>query len=117
MRIYRVQHKDTGIGMYRASNAACEYLGELNTRHPMPYDDAALMDALEGKPFTRLLFAFSSLDQLKFWIHRRDVRHTLKNEGLHIQVYDAPDCWAGDTQCVFDARTATALHTIDLTDL
>lgn len=118
MLIYRVQHERTGAGLYRSSSVANCDLDDLDYRHPMPYKDSALMDVYKWEYFNREhIFGFVSPEQLKFWIYGAETRARIEEEGLHVQVYDAPDAWAGDTQCIFDPRTATKLETIKLTEI
>lgn len=117
MLVYRVERKTDGTGLYRGSEHANDYLQDTNGRHPMPYRDSRLMDALGKEDYVGKHFAFTSLDQLKMWIHNKDDRQAIAADGLHIVVFSAKEAWAGDTQAVFVRSSAQALENIELTDL
>jgi hypothetical protein len=101
--IYRVEHKESGKGLYRCSEyAQCE-LHE-RTRHPMPYYDSLLNnfwgDLDEDFELEHFYFGFTSIEQLKFWIHNDKDRTAIDKEGLVVSVFWA-EVYAGDTQCVY----------------
>jgi hypothetical protein len=101
--IYRVEHKESRKGLYRSSDyAQCE-LHE-RTRHPMPYNDSLLNnfwgDLDEDFELEHFYFGFTSIEQLKFWIHNDEDRTAIDKEGLVVSVFWA-EVYAGDTQCVY----------------
>jgi len=103
--------------MYRSpSGYAYLYLND-QYRHPVPSDDDKLMRALGEKSYRGLFFAFASLEQLKFWIHRDEDREALSADGLRVFVLQARDVWVGDTQCVYDKDHATVVDDLCLTEI
>lgn len=77
-------------------------------QHPAPYLDETMMENLSkaGKSGYRgLNFAFSSIEQLSDWFDDY-ARKQLHINGYYIAVYDAPEAYPGDKQCVFNKETA-----------
>jgi hypothetical protein len=118
MLVYRVQNEN-GQGMYHASDYAYTVLSDTYARHPMPYDDLKLMNALslDGQDYRGKLFAFSSLEQLKFWIYREDDRAAIADDGCKVYTIDAKRVWVGDTQCVFDIEGSEVVNVTELTEV
>lgn len=116
MLVYRVQTAD-GEGLYSASQYANDKLSDLNGRHPLPYNDSKLMAALGDEVCAGKLFAFASLEQLKFWIHSDEDREAIHYEGCSIYAIETDEVWVGDTQCVFNKRSGNVVGVISLLDL
>lgn len=116
MLVYRVQ-TENGSGLYQASEYANDYLSDLSGRHPMPYNDSKLMEELGDEKYVGKLFAFSSLEQLKFWIHSREAREAIHADGCKVYVIETDEVWVGDTQCVFNKWSGTVVDVISLLDL
>lgn len=116
MLVYRVQNED-GTGLYHASEYAEDHLSDLQGRHPLPYNDSKLIEELGNEDYRGKLFAFSSLQQLKFWIHCREAREAIHAEGCKVYVIETDEVWVGDTQCVFNKGSGTVVDVISLLDL
>lgn len=116
MRVYRVQNED-GIGLYQVSGYANEKLSDLRGRHPLPGDDSKLMNELGDECIEGKLFAFASLEQLKFWIHSYEAREAIHEEGCRIYVIETDEVWVGDTQCVFNKWSGDVVGVLSLPDL
>jgi hypothetical protein len=113
MRVYRVQN-EYGYGLYQVSDYATDHLSDLVGRHPMPYNDSKLMEELGNEEYCGKLFAFCSLEQLKFWIHRSEDRAAIHNDGCRVYVIETDEVWVGDTQCVFRADSGTVVDVLSL---
>ena len=116
MRVYRVQN-ESGCGLYQVSAYANDRLSDLKGRHPMPYNDSKLMEELGNERYVGKLFAFASLEQLKFWIHSYEAREAIHEEGCRIYVIETDEVWVGDTQCVFSKYSGDVVGVLSLLDL
>ena len=116
MRVYRVQN-ESGCGLYKVSDYANARLSDLKGRHPMPYADSKLMEELGNERYAGKLFAFASIEQLKFWIHSSEDRVAIHEDGCRIYVIETDEVWVGDTQCVFNKWSGDVVGVISLLDL
>lgn len=116
MLVYRVQNED-GTGLYHASEYAKYLLSDLQGRHPLPYNDSKLIEELGNEDYSGKLFAFASMEQLKFWIHSREAREAIHAEGCQVYVIETDEVWVGDTQCVFNKFSGIVVDVISLLDL
>lgn len=112
MLVYRVEHKESGIGPYHVSirdnfmslldkhgyrNAYCD------RNHPSPMDEPNLRFIYDGYRYIErdatssiledLIFGFRSLDQLVNWFYayNNTVIAFLKEKGYIINIYDVED--------------------------
>lgn len=86
-------------GMYFGSNNVADEMQpfsypDASMRHPKPYADSALVIACKSKqlPYDDLEwhhynYGFSSIEQLKMWIHRTDWRQRLHDSGFKLSIY------------------------------
>lgn len=132
-RFYRVEKN--GQGMFRYTvNPSMELRDKLSEdmdgRHPMPHDDSALVRnvaRMEGYVhgrqifWTDYLYGFSSLEQLKSWIYKDEVRVGLHSLGFTIGVYEYDWVAYGDTQAVVHVRLQQSedcrIETLSLLDI
>ena len=124
--VFRIQHKDTGKGMYRhtgrclASICSSSYDVEYD-RHPTPWEDSKLTDSILEKydsvgsviynesPY---LYGFISVDQLRSWLYRDEWLLGLHNEGYILIVVETDDVYTGNSQAVFTAPNGYVTHSI-----
>lgn len=108
--IYRVEDS-AGDGLYTSEHGKCyAEMYELDGRHPSPHNDPALARKVHdflGK-YGGARFGFCSLEQLKFWIYKRDWWDKLDAEGFVISMYLVPEqyCLLGNTQAIFNREKA-----------
>lgn len=123
MIVYRVENA-AGDGMYRDGQLR-GHVDAYDKDHPGPGDDGIIRqfyeddwDSWTGTPrkWGRVLFGFSSMEQLKVWV-KPWWREELARTGQRIAVYDAPDGIAGTHQAIFDRDTATLVSTASLTEI
>jgi len=112
--IYRVENNNKE-GMYGGSDVPCSWEMVESKTHPSPYEDDKI------KPFwdrhsKDLQFGFSSIQQLRFWIYKKEWREQLDASGFHISVIIAKGAH-GDTQSVFLPTTRKDIKTISLLDI
>lgn len=120
--IYRVENKQGG-GMYRGGHPVTDQMSGAATddsgrcRHPMPHNDQGLFAFYDdGFMPEKHQFAFGSIQQLKFWIYRREWREELEADGFTIKMICA-DAIVGDTQAIFDKTTRQDVETLQFSDL
>lgn len=126
--IYRIEDKG-GYGLYCSLNDKVKLTSLAEPRHPMPWNDEGLKPHVVGhspwvgiawkKPANKwdLRYGFATLDQLRFWIYKQAWRDRLDEVGALINVYEAPDCLIGQTQAVFNLKTASKTGNIEWKDL
>lgn len=112
-KLFRVENA-RGEGMYFGENNVADEMQpfsypDASMRHPKPYDDSALMAdcAAKGLPHDWLEwghynYGFSSIEQLKMWVHRDSWRRGLHDYGFQVSIYEIDDQYfaAGDTQAI-----------------
>lgn len=129
--IYRVEHKDKGIGPFNGWSRKSyntgwlewrnEYIGD---RHPGPFCDMAddgsflshhlfKLQAINRKAY----FGCSSLKQVRHWIG--DYGPMFHNLGFVLRQYECKEKWCrvGKTQAIFTKRFAKLINTLSLEDL
>ncbi|PHS22242.1 MAG: hypothetical protein COA84_13880 [Robiginitomaculum sp.] len=107
MRMYRVHVKDLfEKGMYRGGGKWADW-DEIQSspRHPMPRDDDELMDNISNilgvyyiEPW--MVFGFSTIAQLKFWIYKKKWREKLTELGFIVSYIESDYIARGSTQAV-----------------
>lgn len=125
--IYRVEDI-RGLGIY--TSGADDWLTKFDDKenHPGPHRDARLKDWFSPGPLGMwyehkslsdwdIRFGFASEAQLLKWLYKPIWLKQLAKAGMKLAIYDAPDFRIGETQAVFDARTATLVETHDLTTI
>lgn len=108
-----------GVGMYYsgASDVARFHMNDTKRRHPMPYHDEGLSDFwYEGFNSGDYKFAFSSVDQLKRWVHRKSWRDAMHNDALVVAVFTAEGIH-GVTQAVYRAASREDCGTLSLSEI
>ena len=120
LTIYRVEDPHSRRGLYRVSDYANDTLHDTESRHPMPSSDARLKGYWCGLDYLDQqfhFFGFTSLEQIKFWIHTTQARDRIDAEGLVVSVFEAIG-YAGDTQAVYirNSRSDTT-ETLRLTEI
>ena len=117
--LYRVAHVSTICeGMYR-NGTACAHLNEID-RHPMPYNDMLLEGFYTRRFRDHMRFAFASLEQLRFWVYKAEVRERLAEAGYLIYQIEPEgergiDWQIGDTQAIY--TSAREVGMLDLRDI
>lgn len=84
-------------GMYDVSRTAHHEMGG-GKRHPGPNgygssvdrEIANVWDAMPWREQQKWFFGFESLEQMKRWVHTRQLRRTLHEEGLLLNCYSVP---------------------------
>lgn len=117
MKVYRVEHRETGNGPYAASKwrgrANWEFSNSL--RHPTAPEDEPLWDQLWAlgvrdrwgteEIFSQYHFAFASMEQLREWFHDHDMLESLDESGYCVAVYEVRRmkgaCLVGRAQAMF----------------
>lgn len=122
MKIYRIENENHQ-GMYSGGSSAGDLLQDTESKHPLPYNDDALMSSLEkdlviyDQDYDGLQFAFRSKSQLKRWVYSNKIKQSLKDEGYQVAVLEVPVAAVGDTQVIFDYDTATEIERLDITTI
>ncbi len=114
--IYRIENKE-GEGLYTAFPVGSYPRIEMNEdkRHPPPFDDDKIRQTWTDL-LDRLNFGFASMDQLRFWVYKREWREDLHKKGMSIKRITANGVH-GDTQAVFLPETRKDIETISLLDV
>ena len=116
-RVWRIEHPETGRGMYTHRPSTVHLVPTTAAEHPCPADDLRLSStrARAGRgtyPEKWERFGFVDLDQLRRWMHRDEWFSTLAQNGYvlaEVQVPAAHVC-IGDTQCTYDSREVLAVR-------
>lgn len=106
MLIWRVQHKDTGEGMYRCRVANVWELPTEGPRHPAPWNDSGMAMGWDRRNKNReWLFGFSSEAQMLGWLYDDDMWDSLDFHGFEVVQIECPSTSViqGHTQVVYDA--------------
>lgn len=132
-KLFRIENA-AREGMYYAGCGCAEdmqpyaYDGA-SMRHPKPEDDSALVEAIRLKNLPHndtcsgwgaYHYGFSSIDQLKMWVHRASWRQDLDGEGFKLSIYEVADehFAAGDTQAVvLKDQPRTLIQQLNLLDI
>jgi len=120
MKVFRIQNEEN-LGMYCGGYSANTLLDDTASKHPMPYNDDALMESLESdlgiydQDYHGLQFGFRSISQLKRWVYTSKIKKLLKDEGFYVAVLEVPHVAVGDTQVIFDYTTSTLIEKLDVT--
>jgi hypothetical protein len=85
-----------------------------NNRHPSPYDDTDLRNALSSNLINDPHYGFSSLKQFKQWVHKAQWRRGLNNVGVQLSVYqvDYKHLKKGKYQAIFDISKANIVKVL-----
>lgn len=123
IQIYRVEN-NCGRGMYQGSDIIRDYVNK--EKHPSPWDDSSTSRWWDTNYDNKhnLHFGFTSIAQLKMWLHQADRRQLLEDEGFTINVYTLTnneatknDYILGDTQAIFNKKFFTHTETLKLTEV
>lgn len=114
---FRVENAD-GIGMYRYRIGSVGSMQD-GQRRPMPYEDAMLRTAwirlADDMQQSYFRFGFSSVAQLRNWIHDERILADLAEAGFMLAVYSCEEYYHGDTQMIFRHETAELVGRTQLT--
>lgn len=118
VRVYRIEHKMYGGGVYRnnaVSLSNCDDYYIEHDKHPAPEDDGMLKRALDEKNMINhygnlrysvtvdYSFGFSSLEQLRSWFYKDSWIEWMSENDFIVAVCDVPysDVLIGYTQAMF----------------
>lgn len=116
--IFRIENKYKD-GVYQGMNSVSTKMLKNNCenpeRHPLPSEDDKLREFWSIYR-EKLFFGFKSIEQLKFWVYKREWRETLEAEGYFISKIKARGKH-GDTQSVYFNETREDIEKISLTSV
>lgn len=97
--VYRIQHLN-GLGLYSTCRRTRTYeqLHDMD-KHPCPYNDG-----LEKFP-DHWKFGFSSREQMKGWIYKKEWRKSLDAMGFRLHIFKVENCKLGGKQLVYDPES------------
>lgn len=104
MRVWRVEHKDSGFGPYLHLPSPVDCYG--SDRHPLPYSDG-----IKKFPEGHYKYGFESVQKLKAWFNKTELRK-LEKAGFVCRIYkvQVKHVTRGKKQLVFSYDRAKVLR-------
>lgn len=122
MKIVRIEHPDTGLGLFRhvvtlstkLDSKFDKEFDELLSRHgsfPFPF-----MEGLElRKDSKRWFCAFNSIEQLQKWITKEELLSITNNWGYRVLFLEVEEFQQATFQTIFTKESI--IHSTDITEL
>ena len=110
MKLYRIQHKDSNLGMWNTKcdqgNPLVTYLSnKVMAEMPMPHNDRY---GLHGR---RWYSAANSLEQLDFWFNAKDIAELI-DLGFEVFEIEADEYAVHDKEMIFTKESVTSMKNI-----
>ena len=108
IEVFRLEHKSSGLGPYQAKyNAKNEFADKFHIMpkyNPAPSSDNTLPKDMFSRNINSLIFAFSSIQQMKRWFTSNGIRFLLDTGEFNIisKKIPADSVFCGEYQCAID---------------